>query len=110
MQGDIDSRIYQSLLFILSASSILAMQVDIDSQIYQSLLFILSAMQGDIEHIDINLFVYKLNFSNARWHRWPYILKLTIYPISNARLHSQYYYISYKQHEIESVDIKLIIY
>ena len=66
MQGDIDSRIYQSLLFILSASSILAMQVDIDSQIYQSLLFILSAMQGDIEHIDIELFVRKLNFSNAR--------------------------------------------
>ena len=69
MQGDIDSRIYQSLLFILSASSILAMQVDIDSQIYQSLLFFLSAMQGDIECIDMKSIIYKISFSNARWHR-----------------------------------------
>ena len=63
-------------------SSILAMQVDIDSHIYQSLLFILSTMLGDIEYIDIyqclisvkqgdieytsmKLMIYKLNFRNA---------------------------------------------
>ena len=42
------------------------MQGDIDSRIYQSLLFILSVMQGDIDHIDIKLLVYRLNLSNAR--------------------------------------------
>ena len=62
MQGDIE---YTGIKLIIYNVN-LAMQGDIDSYIYQSSLFILSAMQVDIEHIDMKLFFYKLNFSNAR--------------------------------------------
>ena len=45
------------------------MQGDIESPMYQNWQFILSAMQGDIECIDMKSIIYKISFSNARWHR-----------------------------------------
>ena len=80
MQVDIDSHIYQSLQFILST-----MQGDIEYiDIYQCLI---SVKQGDIEYTSMKLMIYKLNFSNASWHRQSNIPKFTIFPISNARWH-----------------------
>ena len=58
MQGDIDSPIYQSLLYARWHRIYWH-----KSPIYKSLL---SAMQGDIEYTGIKLIIYNVNFSNAR--------------------------------------------